>query len=591
MTNLKRVLTSEFRRLIPKGYSTSHLFDDLSAGFTVALVALPLGLVVAIAAGARPETGLVGIIVGGAVISAFTASRFQIGGPTDACILVAVAVIELYGYPGLLTTTMLAGLFLVAVAITRVGTLIESMPQAVVSGFVSGMGAIIFFGQLVPFLGLGESAHEHDHGGEEHSHSFIFILQSVFSRLGEFDTATLAVGLGSLTIVLVGRRLLPKFPAYGMALVGGAVATVALDLPVATIGSAFQSIPNTIPFPELPSFAAVGALLPYAVAVAFLTSSESLLATSMAVQARGRGARHKANREFLALGLGNLATSFWGGFPVGGCVTRTATCLSAGARSPLAGLFHTAFVAVFVLAFAWALAYVPLTSLAAVLLLVSWEMIEPDRLRAVWRGPIGDKITLAVIMATTLFWDIQWVIPVGILLAGVLFTRRVSRIFDVRRGNAALFDSQELVHTDPLPTEVPAGVEVLTFRGALFYGTVKSLYPLVSKASEGRRACVFGMRNVYVMDPTSCLALSDLLDKLVGSGINCFFWGIQPEVAEVMTQAGIKPRKGVYFFPEAAGAIAAASRMAEQTGSAPVVEPQDHEAANQTKNDDPATQQ
>ena len=563
MFNAKQLLTSEFRRVIPRGYSPSDLWGDIGAGFTVALVALPLGLVVAIAAGARPETGLVGIIVGGTVISLLTASRFQIGGPTDACILVAVAVIELYGYQGLLTTTMLAGIFLVIISLSRIGNLIESMPQAVVTGFVSGMGIIIFFSQLVPFLGLGESAHEHAHEGEEHSHSFLFILESVFDKIREFDAVTLGVGVGSLLIVLVGRRVLPKLPAYGMALVGGAVATVLLGLPVATIGSAFQAIPNTIPLPEIPSFADAVALLPYAAAIAFLASSESLLASSMAVQARGGGTENRANREFLSLGLGNLATSLWGGFPVGGCVTRTATCLSAGARSPLAGLFQAAFVAVFVIAFAWALAYVPLTSLAAVLLLVSWEMIQRNRIKAVWKGPIGDKVTLVAILATTLFWDIQMVIPMGILLAAILFTKRVSQVFDVRRGHAALFDSQELVHTEPLPTTVPKGVEVFTFRGALFYGTVKSLF--LSGSAGERKACVFGMRNVYFIDPTACQALGDLLDKLVGTGTGCFFWGIQPEVAEVMIRTGIGPREGVYFFPEASEAITAASSMADST--------------------------
>lgn len=560
MSRLFTLLRTEARRIVPAGYSLADLSADMTSGLTVAVVALPLGLVVAIAAGASPDKGLVGIIVGGAVIAVFTASRFQIGGPTEACILIAVIVIERFGYDGLMSATLLAGLFLVAMAISKVGILIESMPQAVITGFVTGMGVIIFTGQIVPFFGMASTVHAHDHGGADHSHSFLFIMNGVLERLGNFDPVTAAVGVGSLLAVLLTKRFLPNLPSYVMGLGVGALATGLLRLEVATIGNTFGELPNRLPRPYLPSLELWVDLAPYAVAIAFLSSAESLLAASMA--SRSRGVPNRPNREFTALGVGNIAASIWGGFPVGGCVARTATCLSSGARTPLAGVFHALIVAIFVFFFSWAMEYIPLASLSAVLLVVAARMVEVDRVRAIARAPIGDRLTLVATLATTLFWDLRYVIPVGLVLAAIIFIQRISNIFIVRRGDTALFDSQEMMEMAPLPPESPPGVEIISFRGPLFYGTVNSLSDLLARGARQRPSCVFGMRNVYFMDPTACLQLQDLSDRLVRTGTICYFWGIQPEVAEVMHQMNFLPKEGIVFFPDAGSAVEAATRHA-----------------------------
>lgn len=562
MSRLFTLLRTEARRIVPAGYSLADLGADMSSGLTVAVVALPLGLVVAIAAGASPDKGLVGIIVGGAVIAFFTASRFQIGGPTEACILIAVVVIERFGYDGLMSATLLAGIFLVAMAISKVGILIESMPQAVITGFVTGMGVIIFTGQIVPFFGMASTVHAHDHGGAEHSHSFIFIMQGVIERLGNFDPVTAAVGVGSLIAVILTKRFVPNLPSYVMGLAVGALATGLLSLEVATIGNTFGELPNRLPRPYLPSLELWVELAPYAIAIAFLSSAESLLAASMA--SRSRGVPNRPNREFTALGVGNIAASIWGGFPVGGCVARTATCLASGARTPLAGVFHALIVAVFVFFFSWAMEYIPLASLSAVLLVVAARMVEVDRVRAIARAPIGDRLTLVATLATTLFWDLRYVIPVGLILAAIIFIQRISNIFIVRRGDTALFDSQEMMELAPLPPESPPGVEIISFRGPLFYGTVNSLSDLLARGARQRPSCVFGMRNVYFMDPTACLQLQDLSDRLVRTGTICYFWGIQPEVAEVMHQMNFLPKEGIVFFPDAGSAVEAATRHAAE---------------------------
>ena len=560
MSRLFSLLRTEARRIVPAGYSLGDLSADMTSGLTVAVVALPLGLVVAIAAGASPDKGLVGIIVGGAVIAFFTASRFQIGGPTEACILIAVIVIERFGYDGLMSATLLAGIFLVAMAISKVGILIESMPQAVITGFVTGMGVIIFTGQIVPFFGMASTVHAHDHGGADHSHSFIFIMNGVIERLGNFDPVTAAVGVGSLLAVILTKRFVPNLPSYVMGLAVGALATGLLRLDVATIGNTFGELPNRLPRPYLPSLELWVELAPYAVAIAFLSSAESLLAASMA--SRSRGVPNRPNREFTALGVGNIAASIWGGFPVGGCVARTATCLASGARTPLAGVFHALIVAIFVFFFSWAMEYIPLASLSAVLLVVAARMVEVDRVRAIARAPIGDRLTLVATLATTLFWDLRYVIPVGLVLAAIIFIQRISNIFIVRRGDTALFDSQEMMELAPLPPESPPGVEIISFRGPLFYGTVNSLSDLLARGARQRPSCVFGMRNVYFMDPTACLQLQDLTDRLVGTGTICYFWGIQPEVAEVMHQMNFLPKEGIVFFPDAGSAVEAATHHA-----------------------------
>lgn len=567
MLNLVGRLVGDFRRIVrvPVGYSIRrHLPADVSSGFTVAVVALPLGLVVAIAAGARPETGLMGIVAGGAAIALLSPSRFQIGGPTEACILVSVVVIESFGYGGLLTATLMAGALLALVAAFRIGFLVESMPQAVVTGFVGGMGIVIFAGQLVPFLGLAQSAHEHAAEGS-HSHNFVFIVEGIAERLGAFDWTTTLVGTASLATIFLGGRFLPRLPGYALALVGGSLLTLGLDLQVATIGTAFVEIPNRLPFPVLPGLGAMDELAPYAIAIAFLASSESILSSSMT--SRARGTAPDADREFLALGIGNAASALWGGLPVGGCVARTATCLSSGARSQLAGLFHALFVAVFVIAFAGALVHVPLASLAAVLLVVSWRMVEVRRLHEVWRAPAGERVTLLATLGATLFWDIRWVIPVGVALAAIIFVRRISMIFQVRRGGEAMLDSQELFHIGPLPAEPPSGVEAVNFRGALFYGTVNAVSDLLSKESEDLSGCVFGMRHVYFIDPSACIALSDLIARLVASGTHCYFWGIQPEAAETMRGMGIVPDEGVNFFLDPESALEAAAGRARAVQS------------------------
>lgn len=560
MSRLFSLLRTEARRIVPAGYSLGDLSADMTSGLTVAVVALPLGLVVAIAAGASPDKGLVGIIVGGAVIAIFTASRFQIGGPTEACILIAVIVIERFGYDGLMSATLLAGIFLVAMAISKVGILIESMPQAVITGFVTGMGVIIFTGQIVPFFGMASTVHAHDHGGADHSHSFIFIMNGVIERLGNFDPVTAAVGVGSLLAVILTKRFVPNLPSYVMGLGVGALATGLLRLDVATIGNTFGELPNRLPRPYLPSLELWVELAPYAVAIAFLSSAESLLAASMA--SRSRGVPNRPNREFTALGVGNIAASIWGGFPVGGCVARTATCLASGARTPLAGVFHALIVAIFVFFFSWAMEYIPLASLSAVLLVVAARMVEVDRVRAIARAPIGDRLTLVATLATTLFWDLRYVIPVGLVLAAIIFIQRISNIFIVRRGDTALFDSQEMMELAPLPPESPPGVEIISFRGPLFYGTVNSLSDLLARGARQRPSCVFGMRNVYFMDPTACLQLQDLTDRLVRTGTICYFWGIQPEVAEVMHQMNFLPKEGIVFFPDAGSAVEAATHHA-----------------------------
>lgn len=562
MSRLLTLLRTEARRIVPAGYSLGDLGADMTSGLTVAVVALPLGLVVAIAAGTKPELGLVGIIVGGAVIAFFTASRFQIGGPTEACILIAVVVHERFGTEGLWSATLLAGIFLIAMAISKVGILIESMPQAVITGFVSGMGVIIFTGQIVPFFGMAKSVHDHDHGGADHSHSFIFIMEGLIDQLGNFDPVTAAVGVGSLLAVILTKWLVPKLPSYVMGLVVGALATwlLGLEEDVATIANTFGELPNRLPRPYIPSLELWVELAPYAIAIAFLSSAESLLAASMA--SRSRGVPNRPNREFTALGVGNIAAAVWGGFPVGGCVARTATCLASGARTPLAGVFHAMIVAFFVFFFSKLMGYIPLTSLSAVLLVVAARMVEVNRVRAIARAPIGDRITLVATLATTLFWDLRYVIPVGLVLAAIIFIQRISNIFIVRRGDTALFDSQEMIELAPLPPESPPGVEIISFRGPLFYGTVNSLSDLLARGARQRPSCVFGMRNVYFMDPTACLQLQDLSDRLVRTGTICYFWGIQPEVAEVMHQMHFLPKEGIVFFPDAGSAVEAAAQHA-----------------------------
>ena len=359
------LFTPKFITVLREGYGLAHFRSDVMAGLTVAVVALPLSMAIAIASGASPAQGLYTAIFGGFLVSLLGGSRFQIGGPAGAFIVLVATTAQVHGMDGLLLATLLSGLMLVAVGFLQLGTYIKFIPYPVTVGFTAGIAVIIFVSQIKDLLGL--TLREAEPG------PLVRKLPVIWASLPTFDTATVALSIAAIAVITALRRVRPHWPGMLIAVAGAAAAVALLHLPVTTIGTAFGGIPSSLPMPALPefSFAKVAAVLPSAAAFALLGSIESLLSAVVADGMTGR--RHRSNCELVAQGIANVASPLFGGICVTGTIARTATNVRAGAHGPVAGMLHSIFLMLFVLMAAPLASYIPLAALAGVLAVVAWE--------------------------------------------------------------------------------------------------------------------------------------------------------------------------------------------------------------------------
>ncbi len=398
-----------------EGYGWRDLLRDALAGLTVAIVALPLALAIAIASGVPPAAGLTTVVVAGFLISALGGSRTQIGGPTAAFIVVVFGVVHDHGVSGLVTATFLAGLILLAAALLRIGSLVRYVPEPVIRGFTLGIAVVIVLSQLPDLLGLA---------GAPIPAELFAKLETLWAIRDSFSPWALAVALGSFAIILVLRRVAPRFPGMVVAVLVSSLAVALLHLPVETIGSRFGALPSALPLPALPDLspARIAEMLPSALIIAFLAGIESLL--SAMVADRMSGGHHRPNSEVLAQGAANVASALFGGLPATGAIARTATNIRAGGRTPVAGMAHALFVLVFILVAAPLVGYFTLPTLAAVLLVTAWNMSEPHRLGHDLRARREDVAVLLLTLVLTVMVDLTTAIGAGLILALALRFRR-----------------------------------------------------------------------------------------------------------------------------------------------------------------------
>ena len=393
------------------GYSLRAARGDVLAGITVAMVAIPLSIAIAIASGAAPATGLITAIVGGLLISLLGGSRVQIGGPTGAFIVVVYGVIAKHGYDGLVLATLMAGVILLVAGLARAGNLIAHVPEAVVNGFTIGIGIIIGSSQLKDFLGLTASHVPAD---------FLPKVAALWAARHTLNPVALETGIAALVLIVAMRRLFPKVPGLIVA-IGIVSGTVwARHLPVDSIVSRYGALPARLPMPTLPNFtlSRMEELLPSALVIAFLAAIESLL--SAMVADRLIGASHRPNAEILAQGWANIGSALFGGLPATGAIARTATNVGAGGRTPIAGIVH-AGVILAVLLFAAPLAgYMVMPALAALLLSAAWNMTEPRKWRHYWSQPLPDRALLLITLTLTVLSNLTIAIGVGVGLGLVL---------------------------------------------------------------------------------------------------------------------------------------------------------------------------
>lgn len=398
-----------------RSYSRKLFMADLFAGLTVAMVALPLSLAIAIASGASPSEGLITAIIGGGVISALGGSKVQIGGPTGAFIVVVAGVIAAHGLDGLILATLMAGLILLAAGLLRAGNLISLVPEAVVNGFTIGIAAVIATSQIKDLFGLVASKVPAD---------FLGKLPVLWAARTSFSPPSFAIGLATMILIVCFRRLAPRWPGLILAvgLTSGLVA--GLDLPVETIKDRFGSLPNYLPFPQLPevSVARLQELLPSAIIIAFLAGVESLL--SAIVADRMRGTHHRPNAELLAQGYANVASALFGGLPATGAIARTATNIRAGGQTPVAGIIHALTLLAFVYLAAPLVGYLAMPALAGLLILTAWNMAEPHHWPRYMRTRPSDRLLLILTLVLTLLVDLSLAIGVGVALGLALRIRR-----------------------------------------------------------------------------------------------------------------------------------------------------------------------
>ncbi len=398
-----------------KTYDRQQFAGDVVAGMTVAMVALPLSLAIAIASGAGPEKGVVTAIVAGLIISLLGGSRVQIGGPTGAFIVVVFGVIMQHGYDGLILATFMAGIIMLVAGFLRAGNLVAYVPEPVINGFTIGIGVIIATSQIKDLFGLSIA---------QVPAEFIAKVEALWGARDTLSVFALGIGLGTMALIIGLRRLAPKFPGLIVAVgVTSAIVAIAV-LPVDTIFSRFGALPSTLPFPELPavSIERLVELLPSAIVIAFLASIESLL--SAMVADRMIGGQHRPNAEVLAQGFANIGSALFGGLPATGAIARTATNVRAGGKTPVAGVVHALTILLVMLLAAPLAGYLAMPALAGLLILTAWNMSEPHKWRGYMQSSTADRILLVLTLVLTVFADLTVAIGVGVFLGLALRLRR-----------------------------------------------------------------------------------------------------------------------------------------------------------------------
>ena len=530
-----------------EGYSRAQFLRDLSAGLIVGVVALPLALAFAIASGLKPEQGLYTAVVAGTLIALLSGSRVQIGGPTGAFIVIVYAIVQRHGYDGLALATMMAGGLLVLMGAARLGTLIQYIPYPVTVGFTAGIALVIAAGQIGDFLGLQLASAPA---------GFLQKLAVYGRHLAAFNPSALALGVVTVAIMVWLPVLAPRLPGSLVALVVTTAAVPLLDLPVETIATRFGGVPQGLPLPKLPAmdWSKVPDLISPAISIALLAAIESLLAAVVADGMTGR--RHRSNMELIAQGVANVASPLFGGMPATGAIARTATNIKSGGRTPVAGLVHAAtLLLILVAAGRWA-ALVPMATLAGILLVVAWNMSERHLFARVLRSTRSDALVLLATFALTVFADLTIAIQVGVVLAALLFMRRMAEVTQVRAITSLLDEEEqeepELAQLGPIPKDV----EVYEINGPFFFGAAHKFRTTLSSIQRRPRVLVLRMDAVLAMDATGLQALEDLLSEARRDGTALLLAGVQPQPREVLERVGFLDRTGRdRVFETLAGAL------------------------------------
>lgn len=513
---------------IRKGYSAGMFLKDLSAGLTVGVVALPLALAFAIASGLSPVCGLYTAVVAGFVMAFFSGSRFPVSGPTGAFVVIIYNIVSRYGYEGLVLTTLLAGVMLIIFGLLRLGALIKYIPYPVTTGFTAGIALLIFSSQMKDFFGLPLA---------ETPPEFLDKWHVYAQNAGSFSPATVTVALFTLAVIVAVRRKIPRVPAPVAAVAAATLLVSLTGLPAETIGSRFGALTPGLPAFHLPegiTFDRIRLLLPDALTIALLAGIESLLACVVADSMTGD--RHNSNTELVAQGLGNIASVFFGGFSATGAIARTATNIRAGAQSPVSAIVHSIFLAAVLMWLLPVMERIPLAALAAVLVTVAWDMSGWKTIRHVFQGPKSDWSVMLLTFALTVILDLTVAVYMGVVLASLLFMRRMSDITEIRGGTTEA--SGALADLPLHGKAIPEGVQIFSINGPLFFGVADRFQRTLEAMENPPRAFILYMHNTPAIDMTGIHALESFLARR-SSDCRIFLADIQPPALRTLARVGI----------------------------------------------------
>lgn len=521
---------SFWQEFIPKSYiflknkySWNFFKSDLIAGTTVGIVALPLAMAFAIASGVGPEKGIYTAIIAGFITSLLGGSRFQIAGPTGAFVVILYSIIQREGYQGLVLASFLAGLVLLICAFCRLGTLIKYIPYPLVIGFTSGIAVMIFSSQIKDFLGLQIESLPAD---------FFPKWKILLQALPTMDLFTVATSTGTLLLILGIRRWIPVIP-WGIASVSiVTMISYGFHWPVETIATRFGEISSSFPSPSFPSFLNIHwkSVIPDALTIAFLAGIESLLS---AVVADGMsGAHHKSNCELMAQGVSNICSPLFGGIPSTGAIARTATNIKTGAKTPLSGMIHSVVLLLILWFLAPVVSQIPLGALAAVLMMVSWNMSELHRFRHLLKAPICDISVLLTAFILTIVVDLTVAVEVGVVLAAFLFMKRMGE----KSGVIAFSDAEE---EDIKAISLPKGVEVYDVFGPFFFGVTDRLKSVLSNLEYPPKVFILRMHKVPFIDASGMQALREFFYDCERDGTKLYLSCVEKSLMKSLRKFGV----------------------------------------------------
>lgn len=536
----------KFFGLFKKGkYDKATFMSDLIAGIIVGIIALPLAIAFGIASGATPQQGLITAVVAGFFMSLMGGSHFLIGGPTGAFIVIVSGIIAQYGFDGLIVATIMAGLILVIMGLCKMGVVFKFIPYPIVVGFTSGIAVTIFSTQMVEFFGLQVE------GGVPAD--FIHKWICYFQHIGSINWVETAMSVGCLLIIIFWGRVTKKIPGSLIALIAGTAASVVLTqfcgVELATIGTKFPELANGLPMPKpvVPtvSFEMLRGLISPALTIAILCALESLLAAMVADGVTGK--QHNANTELVGQGVANIVTPLFGGIPATGAIARTMANINNGGKTPVAGIVHAiVLLLIYVLLMPYAV-YIPLSCLAAILVMVAYNMSEWRTFKYLLRG---DKTDVAVLLLTfflTVIVDLTVAIEVGVLLAIVLFVRRVMQTSDIHVIEDQQVDNTERDEYNPDDTEhlaIPAGVEVYEVNGPFFFGMASKFEEFDNRRNSDTKVRIIRMRRVPFMDTTGVNNLHNLIDRTHKRGIQVILSGVNANVNKTLKKMGLDKELG-----------------------------------------------